>query len=60
MAEKTERFEVRDSSGPGWEWLPGWCVVDTVKQVRAAAYNDEATAAAHCSELNTLAAEGKL
>ena len=46
-----ERFEVR-KSGPGYEWLPAWCVVDTEEQVRAAAYNDEASAREHCAELN--------
>lgn len=47
-----ERFQVR-KSGPGYEWLPDWCIVDTEKQVRAGAYGDEATARQHCAELNS-------
>jgi hypothetical protein len=47
-----ERFEVRDATGPGWDWLPDWCVVDTQKEIRVSAYDDEETARAHCAELN--------
>lgn len=50
--ETRKRFEVRDASGPGWDWLPDWCVVDTEKQIRVAAYNDEETARADCAERN--------
>lgn len=46
-----ERFEVRDATGLGWDWLPDWCVVDTEKKVRVAAYDDEAAARKHCDEL---------
>jgi hypothetical protein len=49
--ESKERFEVR-ASGPGYDWLPAFCVVDTVKQVRAGAWNTEAEADAHAAELN--------
>lgn len=52
-SEQQQRFEVRDATGPGWDWLPDWCVVDTEKQVRVAAYDDEASARSHCDELNT-------
>jgi hypothetical protein len=48
-----ERFEVRDATGPGWDWLPDWVVVDTEQQVRVAAYDDEESARRHCGELNT-------
>lgn len=48
----SERFEVREATGPAWDWLPDWVVVDTERQVRAAAYDDEASARAHCDELN--------
>ncbi len=42
MATETNaRFEARDATGPGWEWLPYWCVVDTIRQVRVAAYSSE-------------------
>lgn len=47
-----KRFQVRDATGPGWEWLPDWCVVDTKRQVRVAVYDDEASARSHCDELN--------
>lgn len=50
-----ERFQVRDATG--WDWLPDWCVVDTEKQVRVAAYDDEAAARAHCEELRTALSE---
>jgi hypothetical protein len=46
-----DRFVVR-ASGPGYDWLPAWCVVDTVKQVRASAYDSEEDARAHAAELN--------
>ena len=51
MAEKTEgrRFVVRECD---WDWLPDWLVIDTVKQIRAAAYDDEESARAHCAEMN--------
>jgi hypothetical protein len=45
------RFQVR-KSGPGYEWLPAYCIVDTEKHVRAGAHNDEAAAREHCAELN--------
>ena len=50
MAEP--RYEVRDARAPVYDWLPDWVVVDTEKQVRAAAYNDEESARKHCAELN--------
>jgi hypothetical protein len=46
------RFVVRDATGRGWEWLPDWCVVDTVKQVRVAAYNSENEARKDAAERN--------
>lgn len=52
MESRAERFEVRDATGPGWDWLPDWCVVDTEKQTRVAAYDDEAAARADCDERN--------
>jgi hypothetical protein len=47
-----ERFQARDATGPNWDWLPDWVVVDTERQVRVAAYNDRAAAAADCNERN--------
>jgi hypothetical protein len=47
-----DRYVIRDASGPGWEWLPDWLVIDTEKEVRAAAYDDEDSARKHCAELN--------
>lgn len=45
------RFQVREA-GAGYEWLPRWCVIDTERQVRVAAYSDEATARADCAGRN--------
>lgn len=47
-----ERFQVRDAKGAGYDWLPDWCVVDTVEQVRVAAYDDEGEARRDCAERN--------
>lgn len=47
-----ERYDVRDARSAGYDWLPDWCVVDTVEQVRVAAYDDEGDARKHCAELN--------
>lgn len=49
---KQERFEVRDATGPNWDWLPDWVVVDTEKQVRVAAYNNKDQASADAAERN--------
>lgn len=46
-----ERFVVR-KSGPGYEWLPAFCIVDTEKQVRASAYDDEDEANRDCDSRN--------
>lgn len=48
----SERFVVREATGPAWDWLPDWLVIDTEREVRAAAYNDEATARADAAERN--------
>jgi hypothetical protein len=48
----SERFVVREAIGPGWDWLPDWLVIDTVSQVRAAAYNDKGSAVADAAERN--------
>lgn len=48
----TDRFVVRGATGPAWDWLPDWLVIDTEKQVRAAAYNDEASAVADAAKRN--------
>jgi len=48
----SERFVVREATGPAWNWLPDWLVIDTEKEVRAAAYNDEAAAIADAAERN--------
>lgn len=50
-----ERFQVRDATGFGWDWLPDWCVVDTERQVRVAAYERHGEAAADCAERNRMA-----
>lgn len=47
-----ERFQVRDARSRAYDWLPDWVVVDTVRQVRVAAYNDEASARADAQERN--------
>lgn len=57
MAE-SKRFEVR-KSGPGYDWLPAYCIVDTEKQVRAGAHSDEAAAQKHCAELNAESEDGE-
>lgn len=51
MSEQTEttRFQVRHCT---WDWLPDWLVIDTEKEVRAAAYDDEAEARADCEARN--------
>lgn len=48
----SERYVVRDASGPGWEWLPDWCVVDTARQVRVAAYDAESSAYQDAAQRN--------
>jgi hypothetical protein len=52
VADVKQRYVVRDASGPGWEWLPDWCVVDTERQVRVAAYDEEGLAREDCAERN--------
>ncbi len=48
----SERFVIREATGPEWDWLPDWLVIDTVRQVRAAAYNDKESAVADAAERN--------
>jgi hypothetical protein len=48
----SERFVVRDATSPCWEWLPDWLVIDTEKEVRVAAYDDEQSALADAAERN--------
>lgn len=55
--ETKQRFEVREATGPAWDWLPDWLVIDTEREVRAAAYDDENAAREHCDELNQEAAQ---
>lgn len=52
MPDRSERFVVRDATGSGWDWLPDWLVIDTVKEIRAAAYDDKASAVADAAERN--------
>lgn len=47
-----KRFVVREATGPAWDWLPDWLVIDTEKKVRAAAYHDEKSAIFDASERN--------
>lgn len=51
MADRL-RFQVRGATGPNWDWLPDWVVVDTEKEVRVAAYGDEGAARKDCAERN--------
>ncbi len=39
-----ERFVVREATGPAWDWLPDWLVVDLERKVRVGAYDDEQSA----------------
>lgn len=48
----TERFVVREAPRPQWEWLPRWLVIDTLRQVRVGAYDDETFAKEDAAERN--------